>query len=522
MAALIFARAGLVRVVRPVSDFYAAGRLMPGVLNSLAIAASSVAALVFVGAFGGIGFDWEGVTAPVLGVGLGMLGAALLLAPYLRAYGGYTMPDFLSERFDAETMRPLGVFALLLCSFPALAVVLLAFGLLANGVFALPPGIGVGAGIALILMATLIGGMRSLSLSQIAYYAVLLLAGLIAALVVLWQTGTLFAADTVLIDEVVPSLGQDVFLGNAPFTQNSPVNSFALLFCVGAGTASLPYLLMRSFTTPSAQEARFAFVTAPVFVLPLGLSAPAFAALYEAARIASGDALSMVSEALLLVGAVAALLATGAALALSIGNVLSYDLFYKSLQPDAPVSRQLLVARLSIIGVTACAGAAGFHFPDAMLTAAAAAFSLAASAFLPVLVLGVWWRRLSSEPAVAGMVAGLVVCVYYMIGPHAVPFLFYESSSFLSDATDLQVATYEGLRRDYYLAAGDSAAQAAVLPAWDASVRPVANWLGVHGALAGVFAVPVGFLVMTVAGLFASAPSKDVQRFVDGLRAPTA
>ena len=121
--------------------------------------------------------------------------AGLLLAPYLRAYGGYTMPDFLAERFGGETMRLLSVFAVLLCSFPALAAVLLAFGFLANGVFALPLGVGVGAGIALIFVATLIGGMRSLSLSQIAYYAVLLVAGLIAILVVLWQTGTPFAMD---------------------------------------------------------------------------------------------------------------------------------------------------------------------------------------------------------------------------------------------------------------------------------------------------------------------------------------
>ena len=134
-----------------------------------------------------------------------------------------------------------------------------------------------------------------------------------------------------LIDEVVPSFGNDAFLGNAAFTQNSPVNSFALFFCVAAGVASLPYLLMRSFTTSSAEEARFAFVTAPIFVLLLGVSAPAFAALFEAARIAAGDALSMMSEALLVVGAVATLLATGAALALSMASVLSYDLFYKSL-----------------------------------------------------------------------------------------------------------------------------------------------------------------------------------------------
>ena len=515
MAALIFARAGLVRVVRPVSDFYVAGRLMPAFLNGLAIAASAVAALVFVGALGGVGFDWRGVTAPLLGGGLGLILAGLLLAPYLRSYGGYTVPDFLAERFGGDKIRPLAVLAVVLCSFPALAAVLLAFGLLATAVFPVSATMGVGAGIALIFVATLIGGMRSLSLSQIAYYVVLLAAGLTAIVVLLWQTGSPLVADTVLIDEVVPNLGLDVF------AQSSPINTVALVFCLAAGVASLPYLLMRSFTTPAAVEARVSFLIAPIFVLLLCVTAPAFAALYEAARVAAGDALSMIAEAVLVVGAIAGLLAAGAALALSIGNVLSYDIFFKILKPSAPVSRQLFVARLAVIVVSGLAGVAALFAPGETLMAAAAAFSLAASAFLPALVLGVWWKRATSDAALAGMVAGLVVCLYYMIAPHAIPFVFYESSRFLSDATNLQTSAYDGLRYDFYLA-HDAAEQAVVLAKWDASVRPIANWLGVHGALAGVFAVPVGFLVMGVVSLFTHAPSKDVQRFVEDLRAPAA
>ncbi len=516
MAALIFAKAGLVRLVRPISDFYVAGRLMPAFLNGLAIAASAMAALVFVGAFGAVGFDWDGVTAPLLGGGLGLVLTGLLLAPYLRSYGGFTVPDFLAERFGGDKIRPLAVLAVVLCSFPALAAVLLAFGLLTAAVFPLSATAGVGAGIALILVATLIGGMRSLSLSQIAYYVVMLAAGLAAIAVLLWQTGSPFALDTVLVDEVVPSLGLRAL------AQSSPVNIIALVFCVAAGVASLPYLLMRSFTTRSAVDARLSFLMAPIFVLLLCVAAPAFAALYEAAWVAAaGDTLSMIAEAVLVLAAISGLLAAGGALTLSIGNALSYDIFYKGLHPAAPVSRQLFVARLAVIVVAGLAGVAALAVPDEVLMAAPAAFSLAASAFLPVLVLGVWWKRATSDAALSGMVAGLVVCLYYMIAPHTIPFLFYESSSFLSDATAAQIATYEGLRYDYYLA-GDAAAEAAVLAKWDASVRPIANWLGVHGALAGVFAVPVGFVVTVVVTLFTHAPSKDVQRFVEALRARSA
>jgi cation/acetate symporter len=515
MAVLIFARAGLVRIVRPVSDFYVAGRLMPAFLNGVAIAASSMAALVFVGALGAVGFDWSGVTAPLLGGGLGLILAGVLLAPYLRSYGGYTLPDFLAERFGGDKIRPLAVLAVILCSFPALAAVLIAFGRLTVAVFPFSATAGVGAGIALILVATLIGGMRSLSLSQIAYYVVLLVLGIAAIAVLLWQTGSLFAADTVLMDEVVPDLGLDFF------AQSSPINTVALVFCLAAGVASLPYLLMRSFTTPAPIDARVSFLIAPIFVLLLCVAAPAFAALYEAAQVAAGDALSMIAEAVLVVGAIAGLLATGAALALSIGNALSYDLFYKVLQPTAHVGRQIFVARLALVAVCGLAGLAAIAAPNETLLGAAAAFSLAASAFLPVLVLGVWWRRASSDAALAGMVAGLLVCLYYMIAPHTIPFVFYESSHFLSDATALQAAAYDSLRHDYYLA-HDTAAQAAVLSKWETSVRPIANWFGVHGALAGVFAVPVGFLVTGIVSLFTHAPSRDVLRFVDALRARTA
>lgn len=515
MAFLVFARAGLVHVVRPVSDFYVANRLMPALFNSLALTASFMAALVFVGAAGAVGPAWEGLDAVLLGGGLGLVVGGLFFAPYLRQFGGYTLTDFLAERFDGDKVRPLAVLAIVLCAFPALSAVLLGVGLLTMAVLNLPLGIGVGAGVFLILIANLIGGMRSLSLSQLAYFAVLLVASVAAVVVVLWQTGTLFATKSLLLDEVVPSLGLEIF------AQSSAANRAALVFCLATGTASLPYLLMRSFTTPSPGDARVSFLMAPIFLGVLCLALPAFAALYEAASLRAGDSLSMLAEGTLTLAALAGLLAAGTALTLSIGNALSYDVYYKSLQPAASVARQLLVARLSLIVVTGLAGVAAVAAPQEIVTGASAMFSLAASAFLPVLVLGVWWKRASGDAALAGMVAGLIVCLFYMIGPHTIPFVFYESSSFFSNATDAQVSTYEALRHDYYLAA-DPAAKDAVLVAWDKSVRPIANWWGVRGAFAGLFAVPVGFLVMIGVSLFTRAPSQDVQRFVDGLRTRAA
>jgi cation/acetate symporter len=250
------------------------------------------------------------------------------------------------------------------------------------------------------------------------------------------------------------------------------------------------------------------------------LAAPAFAALFEAATVQAGDALFMIAEALLSVAAITGLLAIGSALALSIASALSYDFYYKSLQPTASTRRRLFVARLSVIIVTGLAAIPALVAPEETLIATSAALSLAASVFLPALVLGVWWKRATADAALAGMAAGLVLCLYYMIAPHVIPFAFYESSSFLSDASDAQASAYEALRHNYYLA--DASAKDAVLADWEKTALTVANWWGLHGVFAGLFAVPVGFIVIIGVSLFTRAPSDDVQRFVKGLRAGAA
>lgn len=513
LALLIFARAGVVRIVRPVSDFYVAGRLMPAMLNGMAIAVSFLAVLAFVGLAGSLGPGWNGITAVLLGGGLGLVLTGVLLAPYLRQFGGYTLPDFLAERFGGDTMRPLAVLVLLVCLFPGLAACLLGLGLIAAHAFPISLEVGVGAGVAAIFFCTLVGGMRSLSLSQIAQYAVLLVVSLAAILVVLWQTGSLFDAERLALGEFIPSFGVHVF------TQTDGANSLALIFCLAAGTASLPYLLMRSFTTPSPADARASFLMSLLFAGLICLAVPAFAALFEAAWVGDGG-LSMIADGLLVLAGISGLLASGGALALSIGNALSYDVYYKSLATRASAHTQLLAARLSVVLVTGLAGIAAVAAPEPVLIGASVALSLAASAFLPVLVLGVWWKRTSSDAALAGMVAGLVVCLYYMIAPQIIPFAFYESSSFLSNASTAQVAAYEALRQKYYLV--DGAAQAAVLTDWKALAREMANWWGVRGVYAGLFAVPIGLVVTFAVSLFTEAPSEDVQRFVKGLRERTA
>jgi cation/acetate symporter len=166
--------------------------------------------------------------------------------------------------------------------------------------------------------------------------------------------------------------------------------------------------------------------------------------------------------------------------------------------------------------VAALAASAAFTRPVTMLVLAGTAFSLAASGLLPALLLGVWWKRANGQGALAGMIAGLVVCIYYMVAPRYFPYAFYETSSAFSNATELQAAAYRSLRQTYYLA--DAQTRGAVLTLWEIKVRAIANWWGVSGMLAGVFGVPVGLVVMTAVSLFTTAPSKDVQSFVEDLR----
>jgi cation/acetate symporter len=117
------------------------------------------------------------------------------------------------------------------------------------------------------------------------------------------------------------------------------------------------------------------------------------------------------------------------------------------------------------------------------------------------------------------MLAGLVVCLYYMLAPRYIPFAFYETSSFLSNATADEAARYASLRQAYYLA--DEGARAAALASWEETARAVANWGGIARDFAALFAVPVGTVVMIGASLFTPAPSRDVQRFVEDLRKPS-
>lgn len=507
----VYVRAGAVTVTRPISDYYVAGRLVPAMLNGMAIAACFAAVLAYA-VLAGSAVEGRARTGLVLlASAAGLLGGGMLLAPALRKFGGYTLPDFLGERFGGSYIRPLAVLAIALCSFPALALVLLALAALAARIFPITFDLAIVLSAVTLLFCAFAGGMRSASLTQVVQYAVLLIVSVAGTVILLWQNGGgLGSAGVVAFDKAWTSLKLDGLA--AP----DPLNAFALAFCLTAGVAALPHLLARGLTTPTDGEARLSYLWALGFLAALCLTAPAYGVLFAADPLAgrAGVALSTLAA----VGAIAALLAAGTGLLLAVGNALSHDLYYKTLHPTAPTEQLLLIARGAVLLVAILAVALAASWPQAAIDMTAPAFSLAAGVLLPALALGIWWERATREGALAGMLVGLGICLFYLLMPRYFPIAFYEMSSVLSDATPQDIAKYAALRQSYYLA--DPVLKDAALANWEEAARGMANWGGLNTAFAGLIAAPVAFATAVVVSLFTPAPSEDTQGLVVELHKP--
>jgi cation/acetate symporter len=510
----LYAGAGTVALRRPISDFYVAGRLVPGLFNGMTIAISLVPVLVFAELAGALSQGWDGASLLVLGGAGGILLIAFLIAPYLRKFGGYTVADFLAERFGGMGIRPLAVIAVILCSFPALALTLLGLGVIVTQIFSVEIRTGIGLAAAMVLLCSFAAGMRSASLTQVVQYAVLLAVSLVALGLLVWLRGAIFSGG-----EPVGFKSALTLFELDSFAPQDGLNRLGLLFCLATGIASLPYLLLRGLVTPSIHEARSSFLWALPFTAALLVVAAPYLSLFDGPPVSS-EANAILSFGIVATGAIAALLAAGSGLVLAIANALSYDLYYRSLHCTASTGQRILIGRIALLLVVGLAAWAAIAAPEILPALTATAFSLAASAFLPALLLGIWWKRATSEAALAGMLAGLLVCLYYMLAPRYIPFAFYETSSFLSNATQDEAARYAALSQAYYLA--DEPARAGALAAWKATALELANWGGIRREFAALFAVPIGFLVMICASLFTPAPSRDVQSFVEDLRKPQA
>ena len=521
----VYAVIGIISRTTVVAEYYVAGRRVPPVFNGMATGSDCMGGISFMGLAGSLyllGYDG---LAFVLGWTGGYVLVAVLLAPYLRKFGAYTIPDFLGARYGGNIARTLGIIVLFCCSFTYVTAQIYATGIISSRFLGIPLEVGVYTGLAGILLCSMLGGMRAVTWTQVAQYIILIVAYLIpVVLLSVKVTGVpipQLAYGTVL-QEISQLEGQ---LGIAkqhmvPFTSYDPLNFFALIFCLMLGTAALPHILMRFFTTPSVKDARSSVGWSLFFIFLLYFTAPAYAAFakYEiltnviGQSIASlpnwvsiwaeidlvkindlnGDGvlqwaefainrdvvvlatpeiagLPYVIAGLVAAGGLAAALSTADGLLLAIANALSHDIYYRMIDPQADSKRRLGVARVLLVVVAVGAAYLASTKPSDILSLVAWAFSIAASGLFPTLVLGVWWKRTNTLGACCGMASGLAMCLFYLIGTK-----------------------------------------------WG-GMEP---WFGVRNISAGLFGIPVNFVVTIVVSALTEPPSKRVQDFVDQMRLP--
>jgi cation/acetate symporter len=287
----VYAFIGVLSRTMLVSEYYVAGRRVPAFYNGMATGADWMSAASFIGMAGtlyALGYDGLGY---VLGWTGGYVLVAVLVAPYLRKFGAYTVPDFLSARYGGNLARFFGVIVLLSCSFTYVVAQIVGTGLIASRFIGMDFQIAVYVGLAGILVCSMLGGMRAVTWTQVAQYIVLIVAYLLPVVILSAQKFGLPIPELTygqVLQQIAAREQEMVAQGLAtaaalkphiePFVNLSAVNYFALILCLMVGTASLPHVLMRYFTTPNVREARKSVGWSLLFIFILYFTAPAYAA----------------------------------------------------------------------------------------------------------------------------------------------------------------------------------------------------------------------------------------------------
>ncbi|MBU1424069.1 MAG: VC_2705 family sodium/solute symporter [Gammaproteobacteria bacterium] len=630
----LYAGIGILSRTSDVSEYYVAGRRVPAMFNGMAIGSDWMSAASFIGLAGTLYLSGYDGLAFVMGWTGGFVLVALLLAPYLRKFGQFTIPDFLGARYGGSIPRSIGVFAAILCSFTYVIAQIYGVGLITSRFTGLDFGVGVFVGLGSILLCSFLGGMRAVTWTQVAQYVILIVAFMIP---VIWlsvkHTGNpipqvaygyvlekVTAREKVLNDPTSPdgareaevraifkqheirdedrlkaletggaaylseekaklvkaaaelearrdadplalkaanqavadfpadvaaaqkawrlqaeadkaksgpiSAHAEPFAGPDEQTRdNKRKNFMALVLCLMVGTAALPHILMRFYTTTSVGEARVSVFWSLLFISLLYVTAPALAVLakYDVYTLLVGSSFSelpswvsawasvdktlmsvtdvnhdgivqlaevtiggdlivlatpeiaglpYVVTALVAAGGLAAALSTADGLMLTIANSLSHDVYYKMLDPKAPTGRRLFISKALLLVVAVFAAYITSLKPGDILVLVGAAFSLAGSAFFPALALGVFWKRANKAGAILGMSSGLLTCMVYMY----ITYPFF------------------GVNAPLW---------------WD--INPIS---------AGIFGMPVGFAGVIIGSLLTPAPDKETQDMVDHVRYP--
>jgi cation/acetate symporter len=628
---LLYAGIGVMSRTSDASEYYVAGRRVPAMFNGMATGADWMSAASFIGMAGTLYLQGYAGLAFIMGWTGGYCLVALFLAPYLRKFGQFTIPDFLGERYGGNVPRIIGIAAAVLCSFTYVVAQIYGVGLITTRLTGVPFELGVFLGLAGILVCSFLGGMKAVTWTQVAQYIILIVAYMIP---VVWMSmkhtgnpipqlayGSVLQKVTALEEKLIkdpkelevraifkkkadeanaglkdaPKVYEDgkalltKALDDAKTASNADAtaaaekalaaypksvddakkgwekdkglgaragaplrhaeafpakdekardiarkNFLALIFCLMVGTAALPHILMRYYTTPSVKEARTSVTWSLFFIFLLYFTAPALAVLVkydvyntlvgtgfdklpqwvnswakvdpallsikdmngdgivQLAEIAIGGdivvlatpeiaGLPYVISGLVAAGGLAAALSTADGLLLTIANALSHDLYYKVINPNAATSTRIAVSKALLLVVAGAAAYVASQKPADILFLVSAAFSLAAAGFFPALVLGIFWKRTTGIAASIGMLAGVGITFYYMM------------------------MTQPWLRKVFNVT----------------STVAENTWWDINPISAGLFGVPLGFLVIIVISLVTPAPSRAVQELVEHVRYPS-
>ncbi len=635
----LYASIGIMSRTTEASEYYVAGRRVPAIYNGMATGADWMSAASFIGLAGTLFLTGYNGLAFIMGWTGGYCLVALVLAPYLRKFGQFTIPDFLGERYGGHVPRLIGLVSAILCSFTYLVAQIYGVGLITSYLIGIDFQLGIFLGLGGILVCSFLGGMRAVTWTQVAQYIILVVAYLVpviwlsvkqtnvpvpqlvygyqlekvtakekeltvdpkelevrqvfaqrakvleeklqnptaalaadklaaskaleklkngdasvaaisaagkivatmpkdeASAVKAWTAAKAHAdAKTMPLNGMPPHAAQ--FSGDPEGTpqeqalyDTSRRNFMALVFCLMVGTAALPHILMRSLTVPSVRAARQSVTWSLCFIVLLYFTAPALAVLvkYEiftglvgtpfdqlpawvsswsrmdASLLSvsdvnkdnllqlneltiSGDiivlltpelaGLPYVISGLVAAGALAAALSTADGLLLTISNALGHDLYFKMIDPKASTVSRVTVSKILLLVVALLAAYVAAQKPADILFLVSAAFSFAAASFFPALSLGIFWKRATGIGASLGMISGLGITFYYML------------------------VNQPWLRSTFGI------------------TSPIRLWWDIDPISAGLFGVPVGFLVIFLVSLITPAPSQKVQDLVEHVRYP--
>jgi cation/acetate symporter len=590
----VYAVIGVLTRTAQISEYYVAGRRVPAFYNGMATAADWMSAASFVGMAGTLFLQGYDGLAWVLGWTGGYVLVSLLVAPYLRKFGAYTVPDFFASRYGGNFARLLAVIVLVCCSFTYVTAQVYGTGIIASRFLGMPFEVAVFVGLAGILLCSMLGGMRAVTWTQIAQYIVLIIAYLTPIVILSTMKYGIPIPELTYgqaLQDIAVREQQMVQQGLAaslkphvePFLNYSPLNFFGIIFCMMVGTASLPHILMRYFTTPSVREARQSVAWSLFFIFLLYFSAPAYAAFskLEVYTNIIGRSLEDIRPWLFTWGelgliqicgknaaSVQAVIEACRAIPNHPGVIRLQDFVINT---DVIVLSTPEIAGLPYVisGLVAAGGlAAALSTADGLLLAianalshdiyykmidpnaptirrllvarvlllfvAVAAASLAATKPGDILAMVGWAFSLAMAGIFPGLVMGIwwkrtttLACILGIIGGFGLCLFYLVVTRYFPQAG----VNYFGMSALPNPATGQpivNVAQVLADPKWAADVPASAanplqsrvGWFGLTNINCGLLGMPFGFLIMFVVSLIGPEPSNEMQAFIDEIRKP--